>query len=240
MSALEDRLAEFLDREGDKRSWMNLKAGWAQSGPLVTQSKEPAVYLQARFDLPGVYTVQFGVNAPPGAPFAYQLEGEILWIVNGNPIRRVVSPMHGMSVTGWADTVRVTLRDASIPTLEAESNEYVGVINTAPGPRPAQSQPPTLRAWPQAQTLGASASVEIPVPAHSGVISFRLSVSNVVGSAPALVTFTDTNSTIYDQVPVVAGPSLFIPIPSGATEVVIQNTDTANPIIVSGLWGIDG
>lgn len=234
-----NRLEAFLERLAQNApDWMHKKAGWAQSGPLFThQPAQPQVKLQAQFDVPGVYSVQFGIQETNGIP--YQVLGEIFFIVNGNPIRRVVSPMNGMSITGFADTIWANLYDDSIDD-GTPSAQYTGIINTTPGARPAQSQPPTLRVWGQAQTILAGASTEVEIPRSSGVISFRLSVFNPSGDAPALVIFTDDNSTVYGQELVAAGQNSFIPVPSGTTAVVITNTDGANPILVSGQWGIDG
>jgi hypothetical protein len=239
-----NRLLRFLSGEDERPDWMHRQSGWAQSGTLVTCMSNSIVKLMVeRFDRAAMYTVQIGLNVGDGG-FPVQAQAEVVFSINGTPIRRVVSVSQGVSISGVTESARVTVYDVTPILIDEEIQtqnvEYVALINTAPGPRAATTLPPFLRAWSTSQTLGASDNTSLLVPGNAGVVGFRLSVS-AEGTSGATVQMTDPNGVIYDQYIVPPGVnSVFVPLASGTTQLLITNNDTANPIVLSGQWAIDG
>jgi hypothetical protein len=241
-----NRLLRFLSGEDERPDWMHRQSGWAQSGPLYTTQGTSGVGNQAvkcmveRFDRAAVFTVQIGLNVGDGG-FPVQTLAEVIWSINGTPIRRLVSVSQGTSITGVTESARIAVYDDT-PTVEEDQAvvEYIALINVAPGPRAATTLPPFLRAWRTTQQLLASGSTTLTVPRNAGVVGFRLSVF-ASGNAGAEVTMTDSSGTVYDQYDVPPGQnSTFIPIAPGTDRLLISNNDTANPINLSGQWAIDG
>jgi hypothetical protein len=236
-----NRLLRFLSGEDEQPDWMHRQSGWAQSGPLYTGQSNSIVKLMVeRFDRASVYTVQLGLNVLDGDGQPVQAQAEVVWSINGTPIRRVVSISQGCSITGVTESARVTVYDVTPQVDGSTVYEYFALINVAPGPRAATTLPPFLRVWPSTQQLLASGTTAVQVPDNAGVIGFRLSVF-AQGNAGALVVMTDNLGTVYDQYNVAPGQNnIFVPIAPGATVVTITNNDTANPINISGQWAVDG
>lgn len=242
-----NRLLRFLSGEDERPNWMHQQSGWALGGPLYTNTGDPnnnPVKLAVdKFDRAAVFTVQLGLNLGDGG-FPVQCEAEIVWSINSQPIRRVVSVSQGCSITGVTESINIKLYDVtplifsqgSVPSL----HQYVVFGSVAPGSRAATTLPPFLRAWPTTQSLAAAGSTALAVRNNAGVVGFRLSVW-ATGIAGATVTMTDSNGTIYDQYVVPPGVNNeFVPLAPGTTMVVITNNDAANPIYLSGQWAIDG
>jgi hypothetical protein len=226
---------------------MHQQSGWGLSGSLYTNNidsnNNPVKLAVDRFDRAAVFTVQFGLNLGDGG-FAVQAEAEVVWSVNGQPIRRVVSISQGCSISGVTESINVKMYDKTplifsqggVPAL----NRYIALASVAPGARAATTLPPSLRAWSSTQELGAGASTVLAVPNNSGVIGFRLSVF-AEGNAGAQVTMMDVNGSVFDDYNVNPGEnSIFVPLASGTTMLLITNNDSVNPINISGQWAIDG
>ena len=236
-----NRLLRFLSGEDERPNWMHRQSGWAQSGNLYTGTDNSVVKLMVeRFDRAAVYTVQIGLNVGDADGQPVQAEAEVIWSINGTPIRRVVSVSQGCSISGVTESARVTVYDKT-PHVEGSTvYEYVALVNVAPGPRAATTLPPFLRTWPTTQSLAASDSTQVQVPDNAGVVGFRLSVF-AAGAAGATVVMTDNLGTVYDQYIVPPGAnSIFVPLAPGTTQIVVTNNDAANPIYLSGQWAIDG
>ena len=245
-----NRLLRFLSGEDERPNWMHQQSGWGLSGPLYTNTVDhnnnPVKLAIDHFDRAAVFTVQLGLNLGDGG-FPVQCEAEIVWSLNGQPIRRVVSVSQGCSISGVTESIAVKLYDVTpiIPGIGPSPtppsfNKYIALASVAPGSRAATTLPPFLRAWSQTQTVDASGSTALAVRNNAGVVGFRLSVW-ATGIAGATVTMTDSNGTIYDQYVVPPGQNNeFVPLAPGTTMVVITNNDAANPIYLSGQWAIDG
>ncbi len=242
-----NRLLRFVSGEDERPDWMHRQSGWAQSGPLYTNAwTRPGSGNQAvkcmveKFDRASIYTVQIGLNVGDGG-FPVQAEAEVIWSINGTPIRRVVSVSQGVSITGVTESARIAVYDATPIVMDGQANvEYIALINIAPGPRAATTLPPFLRAYEAALTLAAAQPTLLMVPGNAGVVGFRLSVS-AVGASGATVQMADISGTIYDQYVVNPGEnSIFVPLAPGTDRLVITNDDSANPITITGQWAIDG
>lgn len=240
------RILRYLAGDDELPSWMHQQTGWAQSGPLYTFSgaygnQNPVKLIVEKFDRSAVYTAQIGLNVgDTTAPV--QAIAEVVWSINGTPVRRVVSVSQGCSISGVTESARVTIYDDT-PAIEGQENvqrEYVALANVAVGQRGATTLPPFLRVWSATQALNASASTAVQVPFNAGVVGLRTSVA-AAGNAGATVTMTDSQGTIYDQYVVSPGENAeFVPLAPGTTIVTITNNDSANPIYISGQWAIDG
>ena len=181
-----NRLLRFVSGEDERPDWMHRQSGWAQSGSLYTNAwTRPGSGNQAvkcmveKFDRASIYTVQIGLNVGDGG-FPVQAEAEVIWSINGTPIRRVVSVSQGVSITGVTESARIAVYDATPIVMDGQASvEYIALINIAPGPRAATTLPPFLRAYEAALTLAAAQPTLLMVPGNAGVVGFRLSVSAV-------------------------------------------------------------
>ena len=240
-----NRLLRFLSGEDARPSWMHQQSGFGLSGPLYTytgdHNSNPIKVAVDKFDRAAVFTVQLGLNLGDGG-FPVQCEAEIIWSLNGQPIRRVVSVSQGCSISGVTESIGIKIYDVT-PVIRGGVNtpqEYFALGSVAPGPRAATTLPPFLRAWSQTQAIAAAGTTALAVRNNAGVVGFRLSVW-AEGIAGATVTMTDSNGTVYDQYVVPPGlNNEFVPLAPGTTMVVITNNDAANPIYLSGQWAIDG
>jgi hypothetical protein len=237
-----NRLLRFVSGEDEKPSWMHQQSGWAQSGVLFTyQRGNPVKCLVEKFDRAAVFTVQIGLNVGEGG-FPVQAQATVVWSINGTPVRRVVSVSQGVSISGVTESAQVDVYDVTQQHGDVDyvSNQYVALVNIAPGVRAATTLPPFLNVWSSTQQLAASAETAVAIPPNVGAVGFRLSVS-ASGSAGAQITMADSVGNAYDQYSVNPGEnSIFVPIAPGSTMVVIKNSDSANPINISGQWAIDG
>jgi hypothetical protein len=244
-----NRLLRFLSGEDEKPSWMHRQSGWGLSGPLYTNTNDsgnnPVKLAIERFDRAAVFTVQLGLNLGD-TEFPVQCEAEIIWSLNGQPIRRVVSVSQGCSISGVTESIGVKLYDVTPLVSDGDAppapafNKYFALASVAPGSRAATTLPPVLRAWHTTQALAASASTPLVVRRNAGVVGFRLSVW-AQGIAGATVSMEDIAGTIFDTYIVNPGEnSVFVPLAGGTTRLIITNNDTANAILLSGQWAIDG
>ena len=183
-------------------------SGWSASGDLISKDSIPAVQLQANFQDPTPYTVQFAVtnlHATNGSSNvgAYNPTAEIVWSVEGNSVRRVVSIINGTSVTGVGQGCRVTVRDQTPPGDVSVEMGYTVSILVAPGVRPATQGQPILvplildiygRTNPGAVIVDPETYVDIQIPENAGVTTVAISVSSLTGMVPAVI--TDANALV--------------------------------------------
>ncbi len=205
----------------------------------------------------------------PGEIAARQLvfpRAEIFWSVEGNQVRRLINLAKGVAISGAGQAVRVRMFDYSILNINTREPNYTVSAQVVRGTRPtgAGSKPPILEV---AGTLspGAGAIVDdrgiastliIPgnntgswyVPNDAGVASFYLGIESSVGGVVPPYTNNDIN---VSQIPAfIAGtPNLgssnydsfnsWIPLSPSADLVQVTNT-TANAVIVTLHWGVEG
>jgi hypothetical protein len=134
----------------------NLVERWVTGQPsgnktLVSGDTANTLGIQAHFLRPGTYTAYFtfepldSLTAPPTiAPV--RIEATIEWMVGGNTVTRRVSIVNGTSIQGVCESVRIVVRDVTVPvgatvTLGIRYNVSVSV---APGARGSYETPPIL------------------------------------------------------------------------------------------------
>lgn len=239
------RILRYLAGEDQLPSWMHQQSGWAQSGTLTTCRNDSVVKCYVdKFDRAAMYTVQIDINLGDAQGIVpFQTQAYIFWSINGTPVRRVIDVSQGASISGVTESARVEVYDVT-PDIGrgVRFRDYTVLINVAPGPRAATTNPPFLRAWASTQQLLAGASTVLIVPDDVGANGFRLSVFSPSGGVSgATVTMADSNGTVYDQYVVLPGVTdKFVPLAPGTCQIVVTNNDGANPLNVSGQWSIDG
>lgn len=230
------------------------KNGFLASGGLVTTdpnggSTQGKLTLTADFSKSNgergaeYYTVTFHVNPPPPpAGFSaspYNPIATITWNVNGTQVVRRVSVGNGVAVSGLASHVIVEVQDFSTLLPGMVPKPYFVDIAVAPGSRPSTQQPPRLNGGVQHIAVG-PATVNIPIPQDSGVISVFLAEAQLIQTAlNTQVSFTDGVGNNVGAVNVTRFTG-WVPIPSGAVSMAITNLDTVNSTDVSYTWGIEG
>lgn len=232
--------------------------GWSQSGSLFTHNNTigPAaeqVQLQCQFNNQmQTHTVQF--NAPDNtvavAGSGILVEAEILWSVEGGVVRRLVSVLDGMAVSGVAQSVIVNVRDVSLTNIRTE---YQVGITVAPGVRGSIHQPPTLRSdgirssdgarFAYVTNLAPGDSAVWTVPANCGAVSSYITVDSVTA-----VALTDVDVRVLQRA--VSGVTQkrygyngcfsYVPLYPICRDVTITNTRAVGDIQVSNTFGIEG
>lgn len=139
---------------------------------------------------PGNYTLQFAFSDPNGVGNilggeVVKAKATIIWKVSGIPVQRVVDCVNGLSITGTAESVDVTIQDAS--SISAPSKltaiEYTVAVTLGRGVRANTQQPPTFSPYTAIQ-LAPGASTTVDIPDNSGAISVHAGVSPItIGSA---------------------------------------------------------
>jgi len=140
---------------------MRIGRGASKSGYLTTQNTYPVGILtgnagtkdgftfQVDFDNePGNYTIQFNVtNIRPtrngDGPGNITPTAEVIWSVEGNSVRRLVSVVNGTSITGIGQGIRVRVFDETDPGDTTAQQSYTVSVQVTRGSRPSIQQPPT-------------------------------------------------------------------------------------------------
>lgn len=222
-----------------------LRGGWSASGILQMNNPNRAVPLQAQFPNIENYTVQFNVVPPTtAASVSASSQAEVVWSIEGNPVRRLISVVDGTAITGMAEAVSVRLFDASavLGTLT-----YQASITVARGRRGTSKQPPYLFPTPAASAIVAPGALSplIPIPDDSGVISIFTNVTNpdvAVAGIPLEQTFVaqvnGAGGTIMAYEP---RNFDWVPLAPGAKFLVFGNRATS-PVNATfwATFGIDG
>ena len=237
--------------------------GWSATGKMINNGYSAQAHLQVNFlerdtnpNPSKNYTVQFSVGAPmslvtglvaldvPVNPIA-----EIKWTVEGNDVRRVVSVVSGMSVTGVGEAIKVSVLDRSIQIAPGGITPVVPVsydvdITCAPGSRASVTQPPTLTAQNPADLTfsfvsAAPGNIQVDIPVDSGVISTfvtAFSDGNILTDAD--VTVTQLNGGLINRMysPVHAE---WVPMVAGTRRLQLTN-NSAHTVLWSVTYGIDG
>lgn len=224
---------------------------WSRVGTLVTTQGKPnrrIVSLSKTFPHPGTYTLQFHLK--PADPDSHQIiecEAVITWGAGGNTVRRVVTVVDGLSITGIADSVRVVMRDVS-SVLGSSGDKYVVSVQIAPGTRPTTQPPllyPPLSSNPQ--TVAAGGSADFNVPQDSGCISVCVIAGNASAVAPA-ASIPEQEACVIQSI-IGFGVILkkydarmfeFVPLSPGCRVVRFSNLSTGIMMRVQVAFAIDG
>ena len=241
--------------------------GWSGSKSLIMASDQEILVVQATVGKPDSFTAQFflGGAEPPfvGANNAIRALAEILWTVQGNTVRRLVSVVNGMSITGRADNFNLKVFDASAAPSNPTFVTYPVSALVSRGQRAGTPNPPYLYQNVNAGAVrgagivfgvpsGVGAGTLINVPQNVGVNSVWLDfyIPSVVPVVPANIgnnevwavqhtagavgTVTTGNYSVFNQ---------WWPIGPGCELIRIQNLTAAigvNTGFVTPTWGIDG
>lgn len=215
----------------------NKKSGWSASGKLTQLNRLTKVSMQANFvDAPQNYTVQFKLA---GDLRLKRTEAEIVWSVEGNDVRRLVSVADGVSVQGSGQGVKVTIYDVSNDAVPVGvSADYVASVQLVSGTRGSTGNPPVLSGDRASILAGGSQTFQIPT--NAGITSVGVSVGtggNPIAEFDIAVTHQDSGATslsTYD-------PRQFywVPLTPGTTQIQITNFG-ASTIEVKINYGIDG
>jgi hypothetical protein len=228
--------------------------GAAGSRTLKTQlAKQVQRILQDAFEESGVITVQLDVIPPEsGAPFA--AIATIKWSDGGNVVQRMVSLVNGVMISGVGRVIDISVTDttpAFLPLTEETAtpgphSEYTVTALVSHFPRPSESRPPTLYGGVTELTNsgGVAPSIDFPIPQRAGVISVAIYAQSLsaTGAKPNLyVTATTPVGGTWAAWAVDSGSEVeFVPLPPGATDVVVSTNDTVNATFLTVMWGIDG
>lgn len=239
--------------------------GWSATGTMKNDGQSHAAHLQVNFlekeTRPGPsknYTVQFSVG-PTFDVTTKQIRtdvsirprAEIKWSVEGNDVRRVVDVTNGMSLTGVGEAIKVSVFDVS-NTVGTDPVTYDVSITVAPGSRASTQQPPTLGALYDDGTnaigylisVPPNSTINIPIPANSGVISAYATVVAVpyivMPEGIAEIRQLAASGFVQVRYNLDAQPG-WVPIVNGAVQLALVNHFAATTFLeYSVIFGIDG
>ncbi len=229
-----------------------IRRSWSTGGKIRVNTNQSAVStdtvsLQANFPEAGLYTVQLDMKrptSPAGTTFVCRAEATIEWFVAGNRITRKVSVGEGISISGTADGVQVTIRDTSTLTPGPPTDlEYFVVIGVSQGARASDGAPPCLEDTTGGPVL-AGASQLFTIPLGAGADSVLITAADNTGAGTNLT----NGDVLVQQKSAIAGGILkaydardyeFVPLSSAALFVLVTNLSAVS-IAVSCTYGIDG
>jgi hypothetical protein len=192
--------------------------------------------------------MQFGATPPntPGSMLIFSCVATISWKVEGNFVTRQISVQNGATISGTAQAIDVNLQDNTPNYGQTLNQPYQIGIQVTPGTRPVTNQPPLLMFNDQQQvSIAAAGGTKIfDIPQNAGVISMEIAGVGFAGGlaiSPNLLVQFFTNATFLKSYIYSGGEfDQFVPVPIGATEVLIVNQDATNVADFSLAWGIDG
>lgn len=228
--------------------------GWGNSGKLVTGVASQQVQLAKTFDNQiQTHTIQFDGpdNTLVLTGSQIRCRAEVLWMVNGNTVRRLLEVQDGASISGSAQGVNVNVFDRSI-VGGATPIEYNVSIVAVPGVRPSVEKPPIL--MPDGRTSGLPALVQnyymtLPaaetatwtIPPNAGVITALITAgnrNNPMASDDVAIRHRSAAGTVvnlYD----LQGCYKYMPVMPNVATITLTN-GTADVLDVSCLLGVDG
>jgi hypothetical protein len=255
--AFRDGLVLFRDlqRERLTRAFTtDMAANFAVSGnpppgggaAITLQSAAPFLSNLQMIDLdPGEYTIQFSVLPTPTRVPA--VNAEVIWKVNGQQLRRLISVYSGAAIGGVCEAVHVKLQDQSGVLDSLLLGDVYKVIGTlSRGTRPVIMQPPILMTLPaQLIETGVLNPIILGVPQDAGVVNVFFLVTENIGFAAPLD--TDIQAFFVSQGGVILGGVYplkeddWVPLPPGTVTVQIRTNQAApNNTFVQVIWGIEG
>jgi hypothetical protein len=250
----EDNMSNYSPGGGWQQTQKMKKGGGRSAFTVAADFTKPGI--NARTKLPvdppgaGAYTVQFGVSgfqAGAGRPY---ILADIVWMV-GAGIKRTVSVQNGTSLTGVAEAVNVTVRDATPGAASAQT--YSVTVLISKGNRGVFKQPPyliPLIGTAPSQTIGhvfvpPSSSVTVDVPDDGGIISLN---TNVAWNDSAIVAPILPGEAIVMQFGASALKKYdprdqdWVPVVPNLESITLFNNNAGQPagLMYSIAYGIDG
>ena len=240
--------------------------GWSGTKNLIMGSDQEVLVVQAKVGKPDSFTAQFflGAAEPPfvGANSPIRALAEVLWTVKGNSVRRLVSVVNGMSITGRADNFNIRVFDFSAPPVNPVVVGYPIAALVSRGQRASLPNQPFLYLNANAGAVrGAGIAFAVPsggggtdinVPQNAGVNSVWLDfyIPSVIPVVPSEIlnntmratqlsaglatTITTGNFSVFGR---------WWPIGPGTELIRIQNFTAGigvNTGFVTPMWGIEG
>ncbi len=191
--------------------------------------------LQATLTPSQVFTVQFAVGNPKNPEARNTPVAIIEWAVNGVTVRRKVSAVNGVSLTGVGEAVYVKVFDEGNTGSESPYSSSTTVsIGTRGG-----FEPPTLQNQPAQSIISGGGSALFPIERDAGVVAVRILVVSGTTLNPEKINvrFLDNFGAISGfQNPNVNG---FVQVPPTAVSVLVENNDAVN-IDAFPIFAIDG
>lgn len=229
-------------------------SGWAVSGNLFTTDPTTKLQVQAIFNEPGTYTVEFDAQSVVASGLSgrsSRTEALISWTVAGSTVTRRVTVAHGVSVSGEAEAVRVVMSDVSLGA--APPVEYAASALVVKGLR-ASYQPAILLPRPSFDSTvvaagsgftfagsGAGPHGGLIIPSDAGVVSVGVTIGTLDHSPIPdqdfqVIQLDAANHHVKQYDPRVAP---FVPLHPDCTELQVFN-NTATNVLVTVAFGIDG
>lgn len=241
---------------GRRRIFQNHKKAWSASGQLVTGTDDNLVHLQCNFEgAPEYYTLQFSINYPPSFDFGLadyaEAIAEVIWAVEGNQIRRLISITNGTVISGCGQGVSVRIYDWSNPSGAQQA--YDVSVQVTKGARPSQNLPPVFdlntevgalnEGRGQANRLqvapGTSEFLQPPVNAGINSFFFTWYGEPEFFADPTLVQFDYMLGPQIFKTFNLTAQGLWMPYPAAVRRVRVDN-DGATAIIINPTFGVEG
>jgi hypothetical protein len=228
--------------------------GWSASGVLSTPDASGvtpgrSVSLQQEFEEAGVYTLQFDLILPTPAPTVKQARATavIQWTVAGNTVTRVVAVASGMSISGVAKSIRVTITDTTIDNAGQDGYDYRVSFTIAPGTRAFSAAPPLGEQMLTTQVAtGVGLAVDIPLGA--GINAVSVIIGDVLTGAVAQnLAYKDITigqndgafNVLGQWKPPPFGPQ-WVPLLPGARTLTVDVLLAGSLAVITIIWGLDG
>lgn len=157
---------------------------------FITPGTDKQVHFQLPYFLdpdgnkdPGSYVVQLSLQDPNPVASGYRIEAkaEITWSVSGNSIRRVVDCVNGMSISGVAEGVAVTIYDDSSIGV-GSPEDYLVSLSVSKGNRASIQQPPFYTL--PIDIIAPGGFIATDIPQDIGAISARVDIGPVDAGDP--------------------------------------------------------
>ncbi len=218
------------------------------AGAIRFQSDD-TLSLQGEFNELGMYTAMFWLDKEnhTGVVSAQPIvcEATIRWMVAGNTITRTIMVTDGVSISGLAESVTITVRDRTVRSAPPQNAPYFVSILVAKGVRPADPNPPVLQSDENTAvggpvSIGVGATASFTIPPKCGVKSVRGYVWGLAGVA------LSNNSVLIRQFAPGAADTIggnytdgWIPLAT-SSDVIFVDNNSGQIVNVVILYGIDG
>lgn len=246
----------MLDTGEDLGGVPKKPTGWSIIGELSVSATnfvpvpppDKQVALQQVFDKAGAYTVQFDVQPPTPAPTRQpRCTARIDWSVAGNTITRFVDVANGVSISGIAEGVVVTVVDTTPFRNLSAAFDYTVKISVAPGTRPYNPGVPLSPDSVYTGGVAFGAPVTMQIPQNRGINCFAIipgdfivgGVQTAYGYANGSFYVRDGAGNILINPHPLGGEIQWIPLPPGAVD-ILATIFIAGSLNFSILYGVDG
>ena len=243
-----------VEFEDDMAKQKGKITGWAGTADLVTgrgvNAKFSRFPVQAELEEEGSLTTQFNLIGPTA-----NCRAEIISLVNGNAVRRVITVIDGASITTRGKNINVRVGDFTDSNISSGEAYQVAVLSTL-GIRAGFKQPPYLIPLtfgtqvngpfsPATGVIDISSpgSVYVPVPENAGVNSVFVTVASIDGTPVPQESIRVFHLTPGGGLAMNAyDPRNYDWVPLGPNTTIIQifNSNSSPDVQIAVTFGIDG